>query len=849
MVGTVPVHAARAGARRRGDAARRPLLARRDALRAGHRAPPFLGDTPTAVISQHLNTPPVAPSWHTEHCPPALEDADPAPARQGPRASGPPRPPRCCAALERVDPEAALAPRTPDSSANPLDRLARGVFVGRERELEQLRDAFDGAFQGRGSVVMLVGEPGIGKTRTVAGARDLRAHARRRGATGAARTSRRACRAYWPWVQVGRAWGRQDHDVAPRGCSSSRLRLGELRAALPGAARQLPDLPAPAEQPTPTSRAVPALRRLRAVRARGVERRAPLVIVLDDLHWADKPTLQLLQYLARELGGHARARHRHLPRHRARAHAPALRGARRAEPRGPASSACVLRGLSRDEVRRLHPPAASVEPRRGADRPHLRGDRGQPVLPRRGREPDGAGGHARAGAPRADIALPDGVREALGRRLDRLSEEANALLRSPPSSAASSPTRRSTCSSSTSDDELLRLIEEALAARVIEEAGRPGRYRFTHALMQETLLDELSTTRRVRLHGQVAEALERRCGDRADEYATSLALHYAESATLTPQHVVKAVHYLVRAARDRRSALRVGRGARLYTLATGLLQRDEVESDEDVAAIFAALGRAAANVMDYRPAWRALMTALDRYRERKDWVAFADIACFIFLGWAPAVQDYGRCSWRRPTVVARQRGAAAAARQGRKRPARPVAGCGSRRPAGPAGNGAGGRGGDRGPAAGGTGVRLGGVAQVQRGAASRRGGGDACGGRRPLRAGWRAPAIACLSATPWPRPCSPAVTSTGRQPAYQARLTMAVSGTCRLLGDSAAGSIAAIHILRGEYDACEALCEQYRDAATYQFPLRRGRYVMLRTAAVRSAAGLLNFSLNAGTKL
>ena len=53
-----------------------------------------------------------------------------------------------------------------DSSANPLDRLALGVFVGRERELEQLRGALDAALDGHGSVVMLFGEPGIGKTRT-----------------------------------------------------------------------------------------------------------------------------------------------------------------------------------------------------------------------------------------------------------------------------------------------------------------------------------------------------------------------------------------------------------------------------------------------------------------------------------------------------------------------------------------------------------------------------------------------------------------------------------------------------------------------------------------------------------
>ena len=68
------------------------------------------------------------------------------------------------------------------------------------------------------------------------------------------------------------------------------------------------------------------------------------------------------------------------------------------------------------------------------------------------------------------------------------------------------------------------MIEEALEARVIEETEQAGRYRFTHAQMQETLLAELSTTRRVRLHGQVGEALERRYGARAEQRAGRLAV-------------------------------------------------------------------------------------------------------------------------------------------------------------------------------------------------------------------------------------------------------------------------------------------------------------------------------------
>jgi predicted ATPase len=114
----------------------------------------------------------------------------------------------------------------------------------------------------------------------------------------------------------------------------------------------------------------------------------------------------------------------------------------------------------------------------------------------------------------SDIAVPDGVREALGRRLDRLSEEANALLQVAAIVGREFAYDMLDLLGERSEDDLLKLIEEGIDARVIEELPQPGRYRFTHALMQETLLAELSTTRRVRLHGQVGEALEKRWGDR-----------------------------------------------------------------------------------------------------------------------------------------------------------------------------------------------------------------------------------------------------------------------------------------------------------------------------------------------
>ena len=111
------------------------------------------------------------------------------------------------------------------------------------------------------------------------------------------------------------------------------------------------------------------------------------------------------------------------------------------------------------------------------------------------------------------------MREALGRRLNRLREETNELLQVAAIIGRDFTYDTLTLLGDRDEDALLKLIEEALDARVIEETEPAGRYRFTHAQMQETLLAELSTTRRVRLHGQVGEALEKRYGARAEERA------------------------------------------------------------------------------------------------------------------------------------------------------------------------------------------------------------------------------------------------------------------------------------------------------------------------------------------
>ncbi|MBN9494927.1 serine/threonine-protein kinase PknK, partial [bacterium] len=256
--------------------------------------PPFLGDDSTAIISQHINTPPVAPSWKSESCPPELEDLVLKLLAKAPQ-DRPASAQEVLSLLDQVDPTAPSRRHT-GSSANPLDRLARGVFVGREKELERLRSAFDDAFTGRGSVVMLVGEPGIGKTRT---AQELETYARVRGAQvlWGRNHEGAGAPAFHPWVQVGRQWGAvNDLGVLTPVLAADGSDLAVLFPEL----RQVVGFTEPPTIGDPAAAQFHLFESFTSfIRAASIAR--PLVLVLDDIHWADKPSLLLLQHLAREL--------------------------------------------------------------------------------------------------------------------------------------------------------------------------------------------------------------------------------------------------------------------------------------------------------------------------------------------------------------------------------------------------------------------------------------------------------------------------------------------------------------------------------------------------------------------
>jgi len=122
--------------------------------------PPFVGDDSIAIIGQHINTPPVSPTWHRADLPPALETLILQLLEKDPEK----RPESAAVVLQALEAIEAGKIKEPSREAPTENPLYRRVFVGREPELKQLQSAFDGAISGQGTLMMVTGEPGIGKT-------------------------------------------------------------------------------------------------------------------------------------------------------------------------------------------------------------------------------------------------------------------------------------------------------------------------------------------------------------------------------------------------------------------------------------------------------------------------------------------------------------------------------------------------------------------------------------------------------------------------------------------------------------------------------------------------------------
>lgn len=460
-------------------------------------------------------------------------------------------------------PQQAAAETPMERPGLPAVLVGPGPFVGRGRELEGLLSAWQGALTGGVRTVLIAGEPGVGKTR-LAGEWSQRAY--EMGAVVLyGRCDEDLGAPYQPFAEALRA-------LVP--CmGAERLRgLRGVEALLPlapGLADVVPDLAPPAHADPDTERyalfdAAVALLEIASASA-------PVLLILDDLHWAAKPTLLLLRHLLR-FGDHARVQivgtYRSTDLDRSHPLAAMLADLHR----DGTANRLNLGGLDEEDVTTYVVEAGYDDEELAHALASVTG--GNPFfLIEALRHVDESGGVW------DQSTLPQGVREAVSRRLSRLPTETNKALAT--AAVVGSRFALELVEQVVGDDLVDAFDEARRAGIVIEEPG--GNYRFNHAIVRQSLLAELASVRRMRLHQRIAATLETLPGA-DDELLAELAHHYFECAWAG--NAAKAVFYCRRAADQAMSRLAYEGAADLYHRALHALEEldDELPDRDDQTA-------------------------------------------------------------------------------------------------------------------------------------------------------------------------------------------------------------------------------------------------------------------------
>jgi DNA-binding SARP family transcriptional activator/tetratricopeptide (TPR) repeat protein len=503
------------------------------------------------------------------------------------------------------------AEEPPAALARPERPRTDRTFFGRTRELETLCVGLDQAIAGQGSLFLVSGEPGIGKSRLID------EFARHSGRAGIRVLSGRCWEAggapaYWPWCQSIRAYVRAcDPELLAAELGSGAADIAEL---VPDVRERVASVPAPARSRDPDT----ARFRLFDATAGFLRRaaaREPLVLVLDDLHAADTPSLVLLQFLARELAETrilVIAGYRDTELARGNPLTPALVALRRES----VTRALPLSGLARDDVAQFIRLAAGSDAPESLVNAINAQTEGNPLflgevvrlLAQEGRlTTTGQASSSRLG-------IPQGVREAISLRLGHLSEACNEILILASILGRDFRLNALERVSELSSNDILELLDPAFVTGLISEvAGVPGRLRFSHALVRETLHEELNTSRRVALHARVGEALEDFYAHDTEAHLGELAYHFFES--LPGGDAERAIDYARRAGREAVRLLAYEEAARLYRMALAALETTPSSRNETRCDLLLALGDAEARAGNMPEAKNAFLAASEIARD------------------------------------------------------------------------------------------------------------------------------------------------------------------------------------------------------------------------------------------
>jgi tetratricopeptide (TPR) repeat protein/predicted Ser/Thr protein kinase len=430
------------------------------------------------------------------------------------------------------------------TAATPAAPAERTPFVGRDSESTELFRLVDRMLTGQGGLILIGGEPGVGKTRL---ARELIAHARKRGClclTGHCYEMEGAA-PFVPFVEITE----QSVRLIPQAVRAAMGGLApEIAAMVPSLRRTYSDIAPLPEVPADQRRRLMFGAFLEYVQ-RGMQK-SPGVFLLDDLHWADEPTLQLLLHIAPHLASMRLlvvGTYRDVELDVGRPFAKALESLLRQR----LATRIALRRLNESGVQELLAKMGGAAPPSELTKAVFRETEGNPFfveevyqhLSEEGLLFD-ASGAWRAALRVNTIEVPEGVRLVIGRRLERLGDVARKVLTAAAVVGRTFPLDLLQAIVDYPEDDVLDAIEEAERAQLVaaDASQRMARYGFVHELIRTTLVSALSLPRRQRLHLKIADAVERMRAASLESHASMLAHHlYQAGAAADAQRTARAL--------------------------------------------------------------------------------------------------------------------------------------------------------------------------------------------------------------------------------------------------------------------------------------------------------------------
>ena len=440
----------------------------------------------------------------------------------------------------------------------PLLERATGefVFVGRGRERSQLAEGWARAKHRRRQLLLLGGESGIGKTRL--SLEFARGCADEHATVLVGRCDEEALVPYQPFVEALSWYARvcpEDDLLAALAAAGGG---GELGPFVGDFLVRVPDLP----PPTPMNAQGQRYRLFETVTAllAAASKVFPVLLLIDDLHWADKPTLSLLRHIVRASDPAALCivgTYRESELGVAHPLTELLADLRRERD----VIRLSLTGLERSEVATLVETRASLDVSSKLTGQLTDSTGGNPFfVGEMLRHLDETGE-----LTGSSLGLPEGVREVIGRRVSRLSDGCSRAITLASVLGREFDLDVLEALGDLSEDELLDAVDEARRAQLVDEApGRSGRYSFHHALIRDTLYGGLAASRRQRLHRRAGEVLEQMTAGRTAPLA-DLAYHFFHAAQ--PAVTDKAADYASRAGDRMADALAHEEAIRFYDLA------------------------------------------------------------------------------------------------------------------------------------------------------------------------------------------------------------------------------------------------------------------------------------------